>query len=495
MTIPPATSPHGHRQAGSARGYIAVDLGASTGRVILGIADGRELTMSEVHRFASSTHQLEGHPVWDTATLYAASIEGIGKAVAECAARGVQAAGIGVDSWGVDHALLAPDGTLSPVDSYRGARDPAPVIARRTLTEQEVFARSGITDQSINSALRLGAKAATTDLTGHTLLFLPDLWTYWLTGAVGTERTIASTSQLLDVATGEFSPDLAAAVGLAGLNLPPVSTPGALAGQTTPEVTTQVGAAEAIPVYRVAGHDTASAFAFATPGGDREGLIASGTWSLVGLCLPRPVTSSAAHTSGFTNELGADGVLFLRNLSGMWLLQECLRQWAEEDGVAPDLPELLTQAAGLPHDPTVFDVSDSRLLPAGGMPERIAALCRESGRMPPTTRAQWARAVIDSLAAAYVDTIAEACALTTAKVDRIRIVGGGARNELLCQLTADLSGKPVVAGPVEASSIGNIAVQAVADGAYATVAEAQQHLQGDTGESVAFTPATNRAQR
>src|SRR5699024_10826035 len=202
---------------------------------------------------------------------------------------------------------------------------------------------------------------------------------------------------------------------------------GTVAGHTTAEVTARIGASSPVPVYRVAGHDTASAFAFATGnGGPREALIASGTWSLVGLCLPHPITSEAARRGGFTNELGADGVLFLRNLSGMWVLQECLREWAQEDGAEPDLPDLLAQAA------------------AG----------REVGRTPPPTRAQWARAVIDSLAAAYVDTITEAADLAGAEVDRIRIVGGGSRNELLCQLTADLSGRPVVAGPMEASSMG-----------------------------------------
>jgi len=486
-----ATPPARH-----ARGYIALDLGASSGRVMLGVADGGGLSMHEVHRFATGIRQNQGRTTWDMAALHAASIEGISLAVDECTARGIQPAGIGIDSWGVDHALLGPDGTLSAVESYRGADDPQPVIRRRSLTEEEVYSRSGIADQPINSALRLGARAGTETLQGQTLLFVPDLWVYWLTGQIGTEPTIASTSQLVDVRTGQFSTELAAAVGLTGMHLPPMAPPGTVAGHTTAEVTARIGASSPVPVYRVAGHDTASAFAFATGnGGPREALIASGTWSLVGLCLPHPITSEAARRGGFTNELGADGVLFLRNLSGMWVLQECLREWAQEDGAEPDLPDLLAQAAALGHDDRVFDVSDDRLLPAGGMPQRVAALCREVGRTAPTTRAQWARAVIDSLAAAYVDTITEAADLAGAEVDRIRIVGGGSRNELLCQLTADLSGRPVVAGPMEASSMGNIAIQAVADGLFPTAAQAHRHLSEEAASAVVFSPSTNRATR
>lgn len=497
MTTPSAEPARGTGSASEpsrgARGYIAVDLGASSGRVMLGVAEGGELSMHEVHRFPTGIGEAHGRTTWDTTALHAASIEGIALAIEECTSRGVQPAGIGIDSWGVDHALLGPEGSVSTVESYRGAADPEPVIRRRRLTEQDVYSRSGIADQPINSALRLGARAGREELEDRTLLFVPDLWVYWLTGQVGSEPTIASTSQLVDVRSGQFSADLAAAVGLTGLRFPPMAPPGTLAGHTTAEVTARLGASSPIPVYRVAGHDTASAFAFATGDeGPREALIASGTWSLVGLCLPHPITSETARLGGFTNELGADGVLFLRNLSGMWVLQECLREWSQEDGAELDLPDLLAEAGALGHDGRVFDVSDDRLLPAGGMPQRVSTLCREVGRTPPTTRAQWVRAVIDSLAAAYVDTICQAADLAGAEVDRIRIVGGGSRNELLCRLTADLSGKPVVAGPVEASSIGNIAIQAVADGLFPTAAQAHRHLRADSASAVVFSPTTNR---
>lgn len=472
------------------RGYLAVDLGASSGRVMLGVLEDGALELHEVHRFANTFAEVDGRLVWDFTALYDASLQGLRRGVELCRGLGAEPRGIGIDSWGVDYALLTAGGTVElPAEHYRGAAEPAPVIARRSLSEDEVFRISGIADQAINSALRLGARARTERLDGAQPLFTPDLWVYWLTGQAGAEQTIASTSQLLDVHTGQFSPALLEAVGLEGLALPEVHPPGTRAGVTTAEVTAAIGARVPVAVYRVASHDTASAFAFATPGdGGTEGLISSGTWSLVGIAAAEPVTTEVARQARFTNERGVDGCLFIRNLSGMWILQECLAEWGEADGEPVDIGALIAEAGRLPHDGRVFDAGDDRLLVPGGMVQRVRQLSAEALRPVADSRAAITRAVVDGLAVAYRTTIDQAARLTGTEVHRIRIVGGGSRNELLCQLTADLTGLPVLAGPVEASAVGNIAVQAHGDGTVASVRDLYQQMNGEGTAHARYEP-------
>ncbi|WP_125099416.1 rhamnulokinase [Leucobacter chromiireducens] len=446
------------------RAYAAVDLGASSGRVVLGTAHGQRWSFTEVHRFENGIVDTPHGEAWDLETLFAETLTGLAKAVRLCADRGDTLAGIGVDSWGVDWVLRAPDGTIElPGRSYRGAPDPGPAIAARAVPETEVYAVSGVPDQAINTALRLAAEAKRRDFSGEQLLFVPDLWLFWLTGVVGTDPTIASTSQLLDARTGEFSARLAAANGLSGVRFPPVEPVASLVGPVLPELRDRIGATTDIPVYRVAGHDTAAAFASAAPAtsGASEALISSGTWSLVGGVLAAPVTTQEAASLGFTNERGASGTLLLRNLTGLWMLQECLREW----GAGPEeRDELLASIEALPFDARTFDTSSPELLGAGDMERRVRRLCAVAGRPVEASRASVVHAIVDSLAVAYAAGVDAFERVTDVRVDRIRIVGGGSRNARLCRLTAELAQRPVLAGPTEASAFGNIALQAQASG-------------------------------
>lgn len=477
----------------TATAYAAVDLGASSGRVTLGVLTGTGLQFTEVHRFANTPVTVDRRLVWDVERLFKETLAGLAKAAIAAAEADAVLSGIGVDSWGVDYALLSGDAEAWPtVEHYRAAPNPADVVANRSRTEEEVYALTGVPDQSINTGIRLARAARDGALPTGRMLFVPDLWVHRLTGIAATEATIASTSQLLSAETGDWAPELLEAYGLTGLDLPPVRTPGSFAGLTTPAVTQRIGVAAGVPVFRVAGHDTASAFAFAEPvrardgaaqeaaGEEAVGLISSGTWSLVGVCAASPVLDARALRHGFTNERGLRGTLFIRNLNGMWLLQQCIAEWEAEDGRAPEVANLLDAAAGVAGDDRVFDVADPRLLAPGDMVGRIAQLCSEAGRPRPQGRADVVRAIVDSLATAYAGSLADAARLTGVRLRTVRIVGGGSQNDLLCRLTADRTGLPVIAGPVEASSIGNIAAQIVVSGARPSVAEVYAAIADDS---------------
>ena len=464
---------------GALRGFAAVDLGASSGRVILGVHDGGALALEEVHRFPNGPIERDGRLEWDADALFAEIVAGLRHAVAAITARGGALEGIGIDTWGVDYALLdRATGEIGPVAHYLGSDPGGPARAALVVPEERSYAITGVLPQHINTAYRLiDDDAARPDGGPRTLLLTADLWVHLLTGEVGADVTLASTTQLLDPRTRDWSPELVAAWGLDHLELPTPVPAGTLAGPTTPDITALIGAAVPVPVYRVAEHDTASALAFATPGSG-ELLVSSGSWSLVGVSLPEPLTTPAARAGGFTNELAADGsVLLIRNLPGMLLLGECVRRWEADGRVVPDVLGLVTAAAGMPG--TVVDIADERLLTTDDMPRTIAELCAEAGAPAPADEVGYAAVVVASLASAYADAARLVGELTGTPARRIRIVGGGSLNAGLCARTAELAGLPVVAGPAEASALGNLAVQLVAagvsadlDAAYAAAAEA-----------------------
>lgn len=474
------------------RAYAAVDLGASSGRVMLGTFNGSNWNLKEVHRFENCIRHTDIGEVWDLEGLFVETIIGLRLAVEHCTAVGLRLSGIGVDSWGVDWVFLSANGAVElPALSYRGAPDPGPVITARAISPREAYEASGIPDQAINTGLRLAALADTHNFAGESLLFVPDLWVLWLTGARATDPTIASTSQLLDARTGEFSEPLLDALGLQGLTMPRVEAVGAVAGVLKPQLREKIGAPNEVPVFRVTGHDTAAAFAFADPESSdgAEALVSSGTWSLVGAALRNPITSPKAAQLGFSNERGADGVLLLRNLTGLWMLQECMREWTT--GSNPDaLPELLAEVENRDFDPRTFDTSAPELLATGGMEARLRELSGRVGRPLDDSRASVAHAIIDSLAVTYADGVRATEQLTGEPVRRVRIVGGGSRNTRLCRLTAEILGKPVLAGPTEASAIGNIAIQAAADGLVVHPAEVFALLAPD--EIRSYEPRTNQ---
>ncbi|MGK9148959.1 rhamnulokinase [Plantibacter flavus] len=469
------------------RFHAAVDLGASSGRVMLGRLGADGLELREVRRFANAPVEIAGELHWDVERLFTETLRGLAEAVRQAAAAGRTLDGIGVDSWGVDGALVRDAGQDAgmrnppPVRHHRGADPAEPARAALLVPTPEAYAVSGVLEQAINtsSQLRSRLRTSTSDELPGTLQLVPDLWVHLLTGAIGAERTIASTTQLFDQRTGTWADELIERWGLDAVTFPPVSDPGTLAGMTTAAVTSALGASDPIPVYRVAEHDTASALAFAAPDG-AELLVSSGSWSLAGVCLGAPVLTEEARLAEFTNEAGASGTtLLLRNLSGMWLLTECARSWSIADAAPLDPVDLVIaardHARSEPGDasaPPVFDVGDARLLAPGDMPSRIAALCVERCGVAPEGRLGTVRSIVESLAAAYADTVAACEALTGTTVRTVRIVGGGSRNALLAERTAARTGLPVTTGPAEASSLGNLAVQLVAAGAVGTIQEA-----------------------
>jgi rhamnulokinase len=316
-----------------------------------------------------------------------------------------------------------------------------------------------------NTVYQLAAAAGSPQLAAaRTLLLIPDLLGYWLTGQAGAERTNASTTQLLDARTGEWAWPLIERAEIPRRIFPPLRQAGTVIGPVRADLDERARPVTGLPVVAVGSHDTASAVA-AVPAQDRDfAYISSGTWSLVGMELDQPVLTDASHRAGFTNEAGIDGrIRYLHNVTGLWLLQESMRAWAAA-GVPAELSDLLARAAQLPPLGSVVDADDPAFLAPGDMPARICAACAQAGDPVPATPPEIVRCLLDSLALAYRRTIARAQELSGRHVDVIHMVGGGVRNELLCQLTADACGLPVIAGPVEAAALGNALVQARALG-------------------------------
>jgi rhamnulokinase len=447
--------------------FAAVDLGASSGRVMAAHVSGRgagTLRLQEVHRFPNRPVRTAGTLHWDILALYRGVLDGL--RAAGTSAHGALA-GVGIDSWAVDYGLLDASGALlgNPVH-YRDTRteQEADKVAA-VLPPPALYEATGLQHLPFNTLYQLTAARGSTMLgAASRLLLIPDLIAYWLTGVAGTELTNASTTQLIDPRTRDWSRSVAGAVGIDLTLFPPLRGPGDTAGQLLPDVLEETGLTGPVPVTAVGSHDTASAVVAVPASGERFAYIATGTWSLAGMELDAPVLTEASRLANFTNELGVDGtVRYLRNIMGLWLLQECLRTW-EAAGQPQRLDQLLREAAGLPGLRSLVDADDPALLAPGDMPRRIAEACRRTGTPVPESPAEITRCVLDSLALAHRRAIEDAQRLSGRAVDTVHIVGGGAHNELLCQLTADACGLPVVAGPAEAAAYGNVLVQARAAG-------------------------------
>lgn len=444
--------------------YVAVDLGASSGRILAGRIDDRGLRVEEVHRFPNGGVGILDHLYWDVLALHGGVLEGLRRV----SASGVEVRSIGIDSWAVDYGLLDTAGELLANPYHHRDRRTdgvaADVLAR--CGAAELYGRNGIAHLPFNTVFQLVAdreRVAAAD----TLLLIPDLMAYWLTGQRHAELTNASTTGLLagDVPDGwDWDRDLMGTLGIPAGLFPPLVRPGAAVGGLRGGVAAGVDLPEGLPVVAVGSHDTASAVAGVPAGRAPFAFISSGTWSLLGVELDRPVRTEAARAARFTNEVGVDGtVRFLRNIMGLWLLQECQRAW--QVASPADLAALLDAAARLPARRWLVDVDDPVFLSPGGMPDRLAGACSRRAGPAPVGPAETTRCVLDSLAVAYRRALDAAQEITGRAVEVVHLVGGGCRNALLCQLTADACGMPVVAGPVEAAAAGNLLVQARADGA------------------------------
>ncbi|NBE93506.1 rhamnulokinase [Nonomuraea sp. KC401] len=428
--------------------FAAVDLGASSGRVMLAdLSDG--LSLTEAHRFANGPVRVADRLHWDILGIYREILAGL------------RAAGpvssVGVDSWAVDYGLLDESGGLigNPVH-YRDDRTRGvPERVAALVGAEALYDVSGLQVLPFNTLYQLLADR----LDGAaTMVLIPDLIGYWLTGELGAEVTNASTTGLLDVRTRSWAWPLIERLGLPARLFPPLRQPGEPIGGLRRDVAGEIG--WSAPVRAVGSHDTASAVAAVPASGPAFAYISCGTWSLAGVELPGPVLTPQSRAANFTNEAGIDGtVRYLRNVMGLWLLQECMRAWP-----GSDLGELLKAAAAERPFAAVVNPDEPVFLPPGDMPARIAAECRRRGQRPPASPAAYTRCVLESLALGHRRAVRQAMELSGRDVEVVHLVGGGSYNELLCRLTADACGLPVVAGPAEATTLGNVLVQARAAG-------------------------------
>ncbi|MCS5485560.1 rhamnulokinase [Curtobacterium flaccumfaciens pv. beticola] len=474
----------------------AVDLGATSGRVIVGHVDRGGVRMAPVARFPNgpvALHEDDRQALhWDVVELYRQVTAGVRSA----AQLDRDLVSIGVDSWAVDYALLAGGRMLGLPYHYRDVRHERGVDAvQARVSSAQLYARNGLQHLPFNTVFQLAADPAACH--AERALLIPDLLGYWLTGVEGAERTNASTTGLLNASTQGWDPALRAAAGLPSGLLPTLRPAGERLGTLLPAIADGLGAQ--VPVTLVGSHDTASAVVAVPATTDRFAYISSGTWSLVGVELEAPVLTGAAREANCTNEGGVDGrVRFLKNVSGLWLLSESVRTWEAEDGAAVDLEALLSAAGDIRDPVPVFDVADASFTAPGDMPSRIAAWCTARGLAVPSTRAEYARAILESLAVAYAETLRTIVSITGKDVRVVHVVGGGSQNRLLCQLTADRTGLPVLAGPVEATALGNVLVQArsadLADLGGASL-EALRSVVARSFAPVQYTPAAGSSER
>lgn len=460
----------------TAERYAAVDLGANGGRVIAVDFDGEQLALREFHRFPNAPLQLPDGLHWDVRRLFNEILSGLGTLSADR-----RPLSVGVDTWGVDYALLDRAGDLLGLPfCYRDPRtDGLMAVAFARVPREEIFARTGIQFLPFNSLYQLMAslRDGSQPLSeAACFLTLPDLFNHWLTGARVSELTAASTTQCLDPVSRTWAADLLGALGLPTAMFPAVIEPGTRLGTVLPAVAAEHGLG-ALTVVAPACHDTASAVAGTPLRDPGAAYLSCGTWSLVGVEVERPVTTPAALRGNFTNEGGVGGTYrLLRNVMGLWLLEESRRAW-QRSGRIPDdasYDSLLAAAAVAPPFACVFDPDDPRFLPPGDMPARIRAAAAERGQRLPDEPGAIARAILESLALRYRWVLLRLEELTGRTVTVVHLVGGGSRNALLCQLTADVCGRTVLAGPVEATSIGNALVQALAARRIGTLAEGRE---------------------
>lgn len=452
------------------RRFLAFDLGAESGRAVFGVLEEGCISLEVVHRFRTEGLTMLGVRQWDVARIYEELCEGLAQCVR---LHGPDLDGIGVDTWGVDFGLLAKDGTvLANPRHYRDKRNEGMQdYAFCMVPRAEVYKATGIQFLPFNSVYQLlSLKKAGSPLLdiADSLLLMGDLFGYLLSGRRACEYTNASTTQMLNPYTRTWDDALLQKLGLPrGLLLDPVP-PGTVLGPVRDDICAQTGLRPGVPVIAPGTHDTASAVA-AVPVADDEGpwaYLSSGTWSLLGAELDSPHVSEASLAQDFTNEGGVGGkIRFLKNIFGLWLVQECRRAWEREDGTSLDYGAMTADAEKSPPFRALINLDDGRLIAPDNMPALIREMCREGGYAAPESRGAVIRCALESLALKYRTTLRNLDTLLGRKTECLHIIGGGVQNKLLCRMTADACGIPVVTGPVEATALGNIGVQAMAVGA------------------------------
>jgi len=451
--------------------YAAVDLGATSGRVARGTVVNGLIQLEEIHRFVHEPEVISRDGMaWRWQFIVDQVLHGL-RAASDTA----KLSSIAVDSWAVDYALLSEEGEiLGPVHTYRDPRTEGVMqLLEQRIGRQQIYEKTGIQFLPFNTIYQLASAVGTKEYdSASQFLMLPDLINHELCGATSNEVTNASSTQLLNASTRQWDKALIDAAGFKQSIFPALHEPGTHLGAVSGHRTLN-----GIDVVAVASHDTASAVVGTPFNGKRRGAyISSGTWSLVGIEISAPVTSSAAMEANVTNELGVAGtVRLLKNVTGLWLLEECRRTWREEGGEI-SVAELIESATSIPVGVSVIDPNDPRFLIPGQMPSRIRSYCKETGQIEPVTPAEIARCIFDSLALAYRHTLRVIESIAGMEVEVVHIVGGGSANGLLNQLTSDATGLEVVAGPIEATVMGNLAMQALLDGTIATLQDARDAI-------------------
>jgi len=458
----------------STKKLLAFDLGAESGRAVLGLFDGQRLRLEVVHRFPNGPVRTLDSMHWDVLRLHAEMLAGMRK----CASEHGGADAIGVDTWGVDFALLGRDGAL--LGNPRHYRDPHTETIMDTafarVPKKEIFRRTGIQFMRFNTLFQLLAlqrdRSPLMDA-ADTMLTMPDLFHFWFTGVKVNEFSNASTTQMLNPTTRGWAYDLVKAFSLPTKILGSIVQPETVLGPLRASVATETGL-NPVPVVATASHDTGSAVAAVPAQGTSWAYISSGTWSLMGAEIPAPKIDEEVQRCNFTNEGGFGGTIrFLKNIAGLWLVQECRRAW-EREGKAFSYDELARLAAAAPPFGSIVDPDDASFMLPPSMPAALAEFCRRTGQSAPTEPGPVIRCALESLALRYRWVLERLESLLERRLDRIHVVGGGSQNELLCQLTADACNRPVLAGPVEATAIGNVMVQAIGIGLLGSLADARE---------------------
>ena len=467
--------------------FLAIDLGATSGRVILATLGEENLDLEVLHRFPTPLIEVGGDYYWNIYDLYEDILQGL----TEAGKRKLPIHSIGIDTWGVDFALVHEDGTLAGLP--RAYRDPytngAPEAFFEKCSREEVYRRTGIQIMNFNSLFQLFAlnrDGSSALKHAEKLLFMPDALSYLLTGKQVCEYTILSTSQFMNPRTKQVDEELLAVAGVKKSLIPPVVMPGTEVGRLTPELARLTGL-DTIPVVAVAGHDTGSAVA-AVPAED-EGFayLSSGTWSLMGVELQEPEITENSFALNYTNEGGVDGTTrFLKNITGMWLLEQCRAAWKKE-GKEYSYPEIMQMMQTTSPSVDLIDPDAREFASPTDMPMAIRLYCESRGLTVPQTDAAMIRLIFDSLAAKYAEVLNNLRAVAPFEIKTLHVIGGGAQNALLNQMTADACGIPVVAGPTEATALGNVMVQARAAGLVGSLAEMRRYIRR-TIETTTFEP-------
>lgn len=458
------------------KNFLAFDLGAESGRAVLGTLDGGRLTLDVKHRFPNPNGLMNGRLQWNLLQQWEELKTGLRKTAG--GDTGVKLDGLGVDTWGVDFGLIGPGGDVlgNPV-MYRDGRTTGmmeSVFAR--VPREQVFAATGLQFMVFNTLYQLEAiRTRTPKLfdAADSLLFMPDLFHYLFSGRQTNESSIASTSQMVDPRTQAWATDLLAKLDMPQRLLNDIVPAGTVIGMLKADVASECGVRSEIPVIAPASHDTASAVAAVPAQGGSWCYISSGTWSLMGVELDVPIINETSLALNYTNEGGVKGTTrFLKNIMGLWLVQECRRQWMRE-GTEYNYTQLTQMAADAKAFGPIVDPDDAPLLSPGDMPAKIAAFCKKSGQAAPASPGEFVRCCLESLALTYRKTLEGLERAQGKRIDVIHIVGGGCQNELLNQMTADACGRTVVAGPVEATAAGNILTQAMGTGDVKSLADAR----------------------